>query len=450
MPSSSPHPRPIGTLLIAIAFVLLAMAAVAPDALARNGPDRTLRLERIVVEPPSSGLEAAVGELLGLTPGDEVDTDTLLAARRRLQLSGWFEEVEVYTERGSVPGLLVLRVDTRLNKGVRLETGFGHDPLRGWTLKLIGLRAHHVLGPANTVTLGWQLGPRRSMLEADYIARRLAGLGFDLLVHFEGGGEEWNAFEGEDFFRQRIARTSLALGTRWHHTGGLSTTLWLGASAADPGNIDQLEGERRDPPADLVGPPRGQENYNDLGVDLTLDRRDLAQPWRRGLWSTLQLRGSRVRGGDRFGRARAAMRAAFPLPGENALAWRIDGAWSEPSTPYHLRPIFGGQGTVRGFRDASLSGGEGARAIFATALEWRVPLLPRADSDARVHGALFVDTGTWIDADGSSNDWATSVGWGLRVRLPWIQRLSIDMGVPLTPTVTGDPFWVHFGLGFGF
>jgi outer membrane protein assembly factor BamA len=105
---------------------------------------------------------------------------------------------------------------------------------------------------------------------------------------------------------------------------------------------------------------------------------------------------------------------------------------------------------VRGFRDASLSGGEGARAIFATALEWRVPLLPRSDSDARVHGALFVDTGTWIDADGSSNDWATSVGWGLRVRLPWIQRLSIDMGVPLTPTVTGDPFWVHFGLGFGF
>ena len=118
--------------------------------------------------------------------------------------------------------------------------------------------------------------------------------------------------------------------------------------------------------------------------------------------------------------------------------------------PYYLRPIFGGQGTVRGFRDASLSGGQGARATLATALEWRAPIYRRGDGDARVHGVLFVDTGTWTSADGSSNDWATSVGWGLRVRIPWIQRLSIDMGIPLTPTTTGNPFWVHGGLGFGF
>ena len=444
------NPGRIAAHLITALVLLLGPASATPDASAQTPQDRTLRLEQIEVEPASSGLGAAVSDLINLRPGDEVDAEALRAARRRLQLSGWFEVVEVYTERGSAPGLLVLRVDTRLEKGVRVETGFGHDPLRGWTLKIIGLRADHALGTASTTRIGWQLGPRRSMLEADFVARRMGGHRFDLLVHFEGGTEDWNAFEGEDFFQQKIARSALAVGARWHLRSGLYTTLWLGTSAADPGEIKQLEGERSDPPADLVGPPRGQENYGNLGLDLTLDRRDLAQPWRRGHWSTLQFRSSQIRDGDPFGRVRGAVRVAIPLPGENALAWRVDATWTDPSTPYHLRPIFGGQGTVRGFRDASLSGGEGARSVFATALEWRAPLLPRRDGDARVHGALFVDTGTWIDADGGSNDWATSVGWGLRVRLPWIERLSIDLGIPLTPTATNDPFWVHFGLGFGF
>ena len=435
-----PHPGR----LLALILVLLVLATTA------SAQDRTLRLERIAIEPPSSALAAAVGDLINLNEGDAVDAEILRAARRQLQLSGWFEEVDVYTERGSAPGQLILRVDTQPDKGVRFETGFAHDPLRGWTLKVVGLRKHHLFGAANTISVGWQLGPRRSMLEADFVSRRLGGHSFDLLVHFEGGAEEWNAFEGENFYQQKIARAALALGTRWHHTHGFSTTFWLGSSSAEPGDVDQHEGERQDPPADLLGPEQEEQDYGNLGLDFTLDRRDVAQPWRRGAWSTLQLRGSTIKDGGSFARARYALRTALPMPGQNALAWRLDGAWSDKGTPYHLRPIFGGQGTVRGFRDASLSGGQGARATLATALEWRVPVLRRGDGDARVHAVLFVDTGTWVDADGSSNDWATSVGWGLRVRIPWIQRLSIDMGIPLTPTVTGDPFWIHGGLGFGF
>lgn len=430
--------------------LLLALALFLGVGSAHAEPDRTLRLERIEVLPASTGLEAAIGDLLGLHPGDAVDAETLRAARRKLQLSGWFDSVQVYTARGSGPGRLVLKVDADLDRGVRFQTGFAHDPLLGWALKLAGLRADHVFRPADSIALGLQVGLRHTTLEADFVTRRFAGFPFDLLVHAEAGNEDWNAFVGDDFYQQRVGRGALDLGTRWHHGEGLSTTLWLGASGANPRGVYQLEGIIRDPPSDLLGPPRDREAYYDLGLDFTLDRRDLAQPWRKGSWSTLRLRGSHIAGGDEFGLVRGAVRAAMPLPGESALAWRLDGTWSNPTTPYHLRPIFGGQGTVRGFREGSLSGGEGARAIVATALELRVPLLPRQNGDARVHGALFVDTGTWIDAGGGSHDWATSVGWGVRVRVPWIERLSIDMATPLTPPVTNDPFWVHAGLGFGF
>lgn len=440
-------PRRFGTLCL---LLFLGAAGLLAPAGAQDVPDRTLRLEQLVVEPESAGLAESIRDLLQLREGDPVDAATLRAARRRLQLTGWFSEVQVYTERGSAPGQLVLRVDGKLNRRVRFETGFAHDPLRGWSMKIVGLRADHALGTASTTSLAWQLGPRRSMLEADYLGRRMGGTRFDLLVHFEAGNEDWNAYDNDDLFQQKIARAELALGGRWHLARGLSTTLWLGSSAADPGRIVQQSGDPRQPPEDLVGPAQGEERYGNLGLDFTLDRRDLAQPWRRGTWSTLQLRGSRVRDGEAFGRVRGALRAAMPLPVESALAWRLDATWTDPQTPYHLRPIFGGQGTVRGFRDASLSSGQGARSILATGLEWRTPLYLRGGADARLHGVLFADTGTWISADGSSNDWATSVGWGLRMRIPWIQRLSMDVGIPLTPTKTGDVFWVHFGLGFGF
>lgn len=430
--------------ILALLLVLQLLAAGA------DAQDRSLRLERIEIQPASAELSAAIGDLIKLEAGDTVDAETLRAARRQLQLSGWFDEVEVYTARGSEPGLLVLRVDADLHRRVRFETGFAHDPLRGWTLKIVGVRKHHLFGAANTISAGWQLGPRRSMLEADFMARRIGGHPYDLLLHFEGGGEQWNAYDGELFYQQQIARAALAFGVRRHLGPGFATTLWIGASSADPGDIEQQSGDARNPPDDLVGPDQGRERYGDLGLDLTLDRRDLAQPWRRGIWSTLRLRGSNIRDGGTFARARYALRTALPLPGESAVAWRVDAAWSDRGTPYHLRPIFGGQGTVRGFRDASLSGGQGARATLATSAELRAPLLPRRDGDARVHGVLFVDTGKWVSADGSANDWATSVGWGLRVRIPWIQRLSVDMGIPLTPTTTGDPFWIHGGLGFGF
>ena len=104
--------------------------------------------------------------------GDVVDAEALRAARRRLQLSGWFDAVEVYTQRGSEPGLLVLRVDTVLDRGVRLETGFAHDPLRGWTLKVVGLRKNHLFGTANSGSIATKLD------SGSFLASRLIGESF--------------------------------------------------------------------------------------------------------------------------------------------------------------------------------------------------------------------------------------------------------------------------------
>ncbi len=434
-------------LLVCLGVVCTLAGAVLPAA---AQPDRALHLEAIESIPDRPGLAPALGDLVGLWPGQEIDAADLRAARRTIARSGWYERVEVYTRPGSEPGTLVLRVEGELDDGVRLETGFGHDPLDDWYLNLVGLRAHHLIGPASTARLNFQFGRRRTALRLELEARRVGGSGVDLLLDASGGAEQWNVFDGERFYTQEIGRGHLHIGARVHPTRSTALTLWLGGSSADPQGLTQEEGERRDPAPGLVGSFAGQERFADLRLDLTLDRRDQAQPWRRGLWTLLRATVSAPDSGTTFVRTRAAVRAAVPMPAQQALAFRGDLAWTDPGTPYHLRPIFGGQGSVRGFRDASLSGGRGARAIAAASMEWRAPLLPRGAPDARVHGVLFVDTGRFVDADGDTGRWSTSVGWGLRVRLPWVERVALDAAIPLTPTETGDPFWVHGSLGFGF
>ena len=437
---------PVGAIPARAASDVAPAGGVAPASSA----DRTLRLEALEVQPDEAGLRRALENLLELRAGDRVDANTLLSARRRLIASGWFEEVEVYTRRGSRPGAVVLRVEGELDDGVHLETGFAHDPLENWTLRVVGLRAHHVLGPASTARLGWTVGPRRSGIDGDLLARQLGGQSFDLFLRFSGGEYRWDAFDDVRLYHQQVERSEGALGLRVHLGRGWTVSGWIGGSSAKLRAPEQAEGERAEAPAFLRASVGSQQNFSDAGAEITYDRRDGAEPWRRGLWATVQARGSSTDGGPDFARARAALRTAVPLPGGQALALRLDGEWSDPQTPYYLRPVFGGESSVRGFRYASLSGALGARSTASASLEWRAPLLGAASDDPRLHGVLFLDTGTFVGGDGQTHDLSTSVGWGLRWRLPWVDRLSIDVGIPLTPTSTDDPFWVHAGLGFGF
>ena len=461
-----PATRPAGALVVLLvvalgAALVAAGPAIAPgSSLARaaateDGPggagDRRLRLEAIETRPDEPGLAAALGDLIDLAPGDPIEADDLRAARRTIARAGWFETFEVYTAPGSARGQLILHVDGDLDRGVRFETGFGHEPLDGWYLNLVGASMRHVFGPASVARANVQLGQRRAMTRFEVEARRVGGSRLDLLFDASSGNEEWLAYQGDRRYVQGIDRDYTRVGARLHLDRTTSLALWIGASRADPGDLAVTGDTWVEPPSDLVGPDQDAQHFADLRLDLVRDRRDRVQPWRRGSWTLLRTDVSRPReGGDAFVRTRAAFRGAMPLPGQQALALRADAAWADRGTPYHLRPVFGGQGSVRGFRDASLSGGRGARAMAAAGLEWRVPLLPRGGDDARVHGVVFADTGRFVDADGDLGRWSTALGWGLRVRLPWVERIALDAGIPLTPTATEDAFWVHGSLGFGF
>lgn len=409
-----------------------------------------LRLESLVVSPPAPGVERVVREQAGLSEGQTFDAADLVRVRSRLQQSGWFERVEVYATPGSARGAVVVRVDAELDRGAQLLTGFGHEPLDGWYLNLVGVRWNHLLRPGSRLEIVAQSGLRRSGVRAEMVQPGLLGPRLDLLLRAEGSSEDWNVFRGDDFLQQQIHRGRTGLGLRWRALRGGSLTLRVDRATDDPDALERLDDGSGPLPLEELPSDGPSERWTSVGLDFVLDHRDVDQPFRRG--STLVLQGEvGLPDDDRaFARLRAEARTALPLAGESALALRAGGRWSDRETPYHLRPIFGGIGSVRGFRDASLSGPFGTRGQAFGSVELRTPLLPRGEPRPRVHGVLFGDVGSHLGPEGRWEDPSLGIGWGLRVRIPWIDHLGIDVGIPLTPTGTEDPFWVHGRLGLGF
>jgi hemolysin activation/secretion protein len=428
------------TLTACLLLLLLAVTATA---------ERALVLQGIRVEP-AGGAAVAVRRLLPLAVGDVLDAHSLGEAQESLESSGVFESVHVYSERGTTPGAVVLVVEAKLDRGVHLQTGFGHQPIDGWYLDLIGMRWNSPFRRGGHLRLGLRAGQRTSGTQARLEVPRLLGSG-DFLVELSGLDERWRIYEGLSVFEQTIAKSELLVGARFGETGRKNMTVWLGGSSAEPSETVEAVDLADDEPAGRLVPLIGErQRYGTLGLDLRLFRQHPTMPWREGRSTALRLRSYSEEDGARFGRADLEQAFAFPMPAASAFALQGRASISSPETPYYLRPVFGGTSTVRGYRDASLSGARGARAYWKLSGEWRMPLLAKDRADPRVLGVLFADAGRHWDADGERQEMSAGVGYGLRIRVPWLQIFSVDVGIPLSEQRTGDDFWAHLRLGYGF
>ena len=64
-------------------------------------------------------------------------------------------------------------------------------------------------------------------------------------------------------------------------------------------------------------------------------------------------------------------------------------------------------------------------------------------------GLAFADLGTGWDPDLPSLDQsAASVGYGFRVRVPWIGPLGVDVGKPLSASPVDEAFRVNLSIGW--
>lgn len=435
----------LGLLLLALAGPVLA-AQQAP-------PDRTLRLEAITILPDDAGTRALVRRHLSLVPGAPVDVDALNLARQALEETGYFREVFLYTSRGSRTGQVNLYVEVELDRRLRFLTGYGYQPLDGWYLNLIGARLLNRPRPGSELRLAWRDGfyVGGVYLEGSLPTGERAGDRWRGELFAQN--KAWFVYEQREAWRQDIEQSTLRLGREIPVGQHGSITAWGGISTVDP--KDDLsaffdEGDQSRPAADLIPATTDRNDYIDLWLEGQWERRDAGRPWWRGTWYGARLRASHESGGSSFGTVELDARRNWPLTDTVALAGRLRGAHATAETPYHQRFQFGGVYSVRGYDFAYLSGPLGARDLLQGNLELRVPLLDRDAALPRVTGLVFLDTGQCWDEGGASLGWTVGAGYGIRVRLPWVQYLGLDVGYPVVNLDDISPFVVNIALGWSY
>ncbi len=411
--------------------------------------DRRLRLEAIEIDSSERGAEAAVDQWLGLANGQVITPEVLVAARLRLENSGYFRSVDLYTRRGSAPGQVVLLADVELDRSAHLETGFGHEPIRGWYLNLIGVRWNSPLRQGDRISLGLRGGQRSGGFYSSLLLPDAFGRGRDFVADLETIEEQWLVYSGSDQRQLAIARAEFLLGVRNRVAPGVSWAFRVGAVNADPGEtLAGVDGASNIDSAGVVPQIDGQQKFRHARLDLAVG--SVASDWRRAAGANLRVGGYFPENGASFWRGDARWSLVRPLSSTVAGGLRMSGTYIGPGAPYHLNAVVGGTGSVRGFRDASLSGALGARGSWLATAEVRASVLGRGRPNPRVVGVLFADLGDHWDAQGQRVGVSAGVGYGLRIRVPWIQVFSLDVGIPVTPQSTGDAFWGHASLGFGF
>lgn len=445
--------------IVALALTGLLSGAALPDiargqtaaqADAQANPLQ-VELESIVVEPPDREAELLVRRHLPLRVGQVVDPGVLLQARDELASTGLFNEVDIYTTRGSRPGGVNAVVAAVPSHRFHLETGLGFEPLRGWYLNILGVRRTGLFGRGGTARLSFRSGLRASGLYGEMLIPGLLPNELDVLVGLDAFDETWTLYDLDKSYHQMVGRSRVLVGVQRRLLPDLALVVRTAYSEAHAArSLDPYDDTPSIPATDLLGARDRSVHLVGLDGELYRDRLDRLRPWQNGSWTGFALRAAAPDKGPVFGGAEFDARAAFPVAGTRAAAFRVRAAYASPGTPYFLRYVVGGVGSLRGFAPAGLSGRLGARALWQASAEWRHPLAGSDPRRPRVTGTIFMDVGDHWTADGRRFGVSSSVGYGALFRIPWIETINAEVAYPLSSDPTGSPVQVSLSLARSF
>lgn len=416
---------------------------------------------------------SAIERYLGLHRGDEIDADAINAARTQLVASGYFKSVDLSTRPGSERGDIILFVDVDEHSNPIFETGFGYHDLNGWYLTLVGLRLDNVLGSDSQTRIGARLGFRLAGVDAEWrktvSSDGRVGLGVKLFGYstqhrFFGSGP--NVTDAND-------NPTPWAGPDWN---GYDQVINRGGSEAvihyrldDFRRIELgVRGERITPDStfedtdknELVGLPPELLAQNEEATITSLvlravhdSRNDAVYPTAGSFARvTVDVSNTTAGNGSRFLRATGDIREHVHVRNGWVLSSHLSGGITSRETPYYNRFYIGGNYSIRGFEEWSLSETDGDDGFWTFNQELRWPLVGRFNRHPRLVGLVFVDVGQgWRHGEElSTSDIESGAGYGVRLSLPWLGTLGLDVGVPISEGRTGDRFRAHLSLGFSF
>jgi outer membrane protein assembly factor BamA len=435
-----------------------------------NSGRKPLSLEQVVVSGNSRLKDSVILGTLDLTVSDTLNADILEAARLRLlREHDVLKSAEFATRPGSSRGMVILDVSVEERKAIVFETGYGQHDVYGWFLTLLGVRSNPASTSRTELGVGLRLGFQIAGVDGKFERRASSGgLGFGANFHVynqqqifyandvdtAGGGSAGSTRE----FAQDIGRVGAELyllqepQKRSRFTFGYRVEEVRPESTFTASESGQSFSFTDFPPA--LQPDIRRTTITGLFLRYVRDTRDLFAYPRSGFLAFVELQSNNtwLGGDEQYSKARMDVSKHFGLGNWRVFSTRLAGGVVSRDAPYHERFYVGGVYTVRGFRELSLSPPSGHDGFAIASGELRFPLISAAQAPPRLSGLVFVDAGIgwrWDDPPEAARV-ESAAGYGMRLRLPWLGTLGLDVGVPFTDGRTGDRFYVHGVLGFSF
>ena len=450
-------------------FVLAGFAAMTAGP-ARAETSAPWVVERILVEGNRRTDRDVVLRIAGVGEGDTIAQADAGVSAARLESSALFHETSVRFRKGSSRGFVVMEI-TLVERGVGFQVGAGVQDLGGWYLLPAEINLDNRLGRGEKLRIRLRVGYRYGGAELVFreaIGQEalwdwgftLSGIVTDRVYYDSRPGSPSRDVP----FTHAVSRATYevqigrALSDHWRIEAGAGLQVVDADSSAEAREDAPLAGwESGDPlyfdslPDDIARGV-GREARGVFRVDLVLDGRSpsgRAGTPENGVWGRVR---AEAWAGERRSYAALSgdLRLYHHVVSSLMGGLHLRGGWIGDEAPFYDRHYTGGLYSARGFEGQSLSPSGGDTKFWTASLEVRAPLIGDGRSP-RLSGIAFLDVADgWTTDAPRLDDAHVSAGYGIRVRVPWVDIVGLDVGIPLTKNRADESFRVHASLGWTF
>jgi len=452
-------------LILIFSFTSPAAAQNAQPVNSTTSPESlfSLRLAKVELVGATRTSVETVYRFSSLQPGQPINQNSLVDAVSDLRKSGLFQSVSFYTKPGRQRGELVLVLEVE-EHGFDFRWAAGNTDIDGWYLVPAMLAYDNISGHGDVLDLQWRVGFRhngfllrygqpRTGDGRNFWGARLSAVTTDRPYSSQGVEyrHEVRTAGLETIFGRRYAQSRLAeVGLTFEAVKAAEYSTAYTSSAdgtispEDKIGIDDLPG--------AIQAGIGETSRVILHGDWQYDTRSgikRAGTPVSGIWG--RLKGSFTLQEDgSFPGLQTDLRAYREVPG-GVLAGRFRGSWVGEQAAFYDRLYLGGMYTVRGFPTNSLSAPGGDSWLFSSSVEYRTRIL--GDSKGtKLAGVFFVDAGASgaSDSEDPYKGVAVGAGYGLRLRVWWLDWIGIDVGFPVTERPLDMRFQITASIGWSF
>lgn len=384
-------------------------------------------LEDIEVEGNTKTKKYVIEKMLELEKGKVINSYKLKRALRKMQLGGYFKNVEPDFRGGSEPGkvILVIKVEEQQTGQLVLGVGFGGLPgsNRGGLAGSLSVSEINYKGKGQQIYTSWERGTLINSISLSfsdpYTLPNNRFYGFNI--------------QSTELFQQRaLVNTNpqtIALYKDYRRNYGF----FFGKRLIDRNmtynfNLSFLT-FKTSPTPTQENPyvlPSTKGDYISLGASLTKDNRDDEFYPTRGVLYTLSTDHAIKNQGNlsSFSRISGEYRKYFNFKKERVLAIRGFFGLATDKTPFVYQYTLGGSDTLRGYDFNRFIGNK----AFLINLEYRFPISKKLEN---FYGAAFIDWGgAFLPNQKISLDkMGFNYGVGIRFILPQIGSIRLDYAI---------------------